>query len=219
MRLSKVNGQPTAAFTLVELLVVITILAVLAGLLVPALRQARETAKVSKCANNLRQIHGALLMYLRDSDDCLFWGAYWQDPSATETYMDRYVYGGRSTDNGYSGPQGNLFNNIVPRPLNRYVENNLNMFHCPCDTVARDVWNNTTKYGQVGNSYAFNSDLRDIRFGSISDPARTVLFTEAHQADSAPKLWHVDGKGNVCFADGHITFMALPAGPDYKWTP
>lgn len=54
---------------------------------------------------------------------------------------------------------------------------------------------------------------------TISDPARTVLFTEAHQVDFAAKLWHIDGKGNVCFADGHITFMALPAAPDYKWTP
>ena len=59
------------AFTLVELLVVITIIAVLAALLLPALRTARDRAKTSACANNCRQIGAALNAFLGDHDQWL----------------------------------------------------------------------------------------------------------------------------------------------------
>jgi len=50
-------------FTLVELLVVISILAILAGLLMPALAMAREQARQTKCLNNLRQLAMGLEIY------------------------------------------------------------------------------------------------------------------------------------------------------------
>jgi len=56
-----------AAFTLVELLVVIAVIAILAALLLPALAKAKASAKCAACKSNLRQLGIALTMYVGDN--------------------------------------------------------------------------------------------------------------------------------------------------------
>jgi prepilin-type N-terminal cleavage/methylation domain-containing protein len=69
-----------AGFTLVELLVVITIIAVLAALIFVMVGKTREKAKAIVCINNLRQIGSALAAYAADNDGVM--------PPHVEQYID-----------------------------------------------------------------------------------------------------------------------------------
>lgn len=75
-------------FTLIELLVVIAIIALLASILFPVFNQAREKARQTTCASNLKQIYLAISMYASDNDG--YFPSGWQ----YYTYSGGYPYVG-----------------------------------------------------------------------------------------------------------------------------
>jgi prepilin-type N-terminal cleavage/methylation domain-containing protein/prepilin-type processing-associated H-X9-DG protein len=108
------------AFTLVEMLVVLGLIAVLAALLLPAIANARRSALATACAGNLRQIGAAVHLYLQAVDDTL--------PDASST---------NSPDSPYS-PYAGRTDDAVPQPLrpvgellDPYLRYGLAVWKCP----------------------------------------------------------------------------------------
>ena len=99
-------------FTLVELLVVIGIIALLIGILLPALSSARKHANQAACASNLRQMGLATLMYLND------WGYY---PGARDQ-----VSGGSFA--------------VWPTRLRKYMNGSQKVFYCPAENYDLVNW-------------------------------------------------------------------------------
>lgn len=66
-------------FSLIELLITVAVIAILAGLLLPALNRAREKARALNCLSNLKQTGMAAISYAGDNEDCLLPARYCRD--------------------------------------------------------------------------------------------------------------------------------------------
>ncbi|MEL7471911.1 MAG: type II secretion system protein [Planctomycetota bacterium] len=88
-------GRPSRGFTLIELLVVIAVIALLIGILLPALGSARRAAMTTRCIANLQQFAIAGSAYAADFDDRI-WSLTWRRGHFLSEYSDL-----NSTDRTY----------------------------------------------------------------------------------------------------------------------
>jgi prepilin-type N-terminal cleavage/methylation domain-containing protein len=113
-------------FTQVELLVVISIIALLIAILLPSLKKARESAKRLKCLANTRALAQTGNTYAADDPQELVIPIGFADAQRTEAYTSYYGWGGRGgrwTDPDGNGYQSSIFGgannmNAAKRPMN-----------------------------------------------------------------------------------------------------
>lgn len=176
-----------SAFTLLELLVVVAIIAILASLLLPALSAARDKGKTAKCQNNLRQLGMAAMMY----DD------------------DFHVYPiGWPPADGFTGP---LFP-IWYRQLQPYLGRGTNVsgtgvFICPSSLQKAQPDEGRGQGLREGGFWGYlayaqneyiNGGRRDIGSRQVLDVPGTVLYADTDGWDAC---LYPDGDptANVCY--------------------
>lgn len=222
-----------AGFTLIEMLVVISIIALLIAFLLPVLQASRESARLAACASNLHQQHLGTLAYANDHQGRL--PHLWIFPGGTEidqiqfTHWTRWAYV-PEPDSG-DGPWQNL-GRLVPGGHMSEPR----AYFCPSQPFEpftfdhyNDPWPtpNTLSIaaGSVPGirlSYNFNPRMSDGVVGA-SPAQQTRRYQRAAEIDSgdvfimdlveSPQtIAHRVGGGgfNVCRGDGSVAFASDP---------
>lgn len=135
--------QYRQAFTLIELLVVIGIIAILAGMLLPALARAKRSALKAQCLNNLHQIGIAIQIYVGDNQDYLP-GTNWKKTPADPGWL----YG------AYVNPPPPVLASYAEGQLWGYLKN-VNVYWCPADVTNSPTSTWPTRANQM-STYLMN---------------------------------------------------------------
>lgn len=218
--------QEKKIFTLVELLIVIAILAILAGILLPALNKARDNARQIKCSNSLKQLSTTMSLYNSQSND---WNVPMQITDAETLWTKNAVFA------KLSGVQHNhnyreIWDKKFLCPSVNYLPGDKNW-----ETMANlggvygmTYWGATWCGASPEPANAAWQEKRATKITLVKKPSVKLLFTEVTFALSNGKAsplyirpdvhWWINGENdwaaalrhknnqaiNVAFLDGHV---------------
>lgn len=185
------------AFTLIEVLVTITIISVLVSFTAPALSDAKLRAKDIQCAQNMKQIHLAIMLYINDHDQTF--------PSFTiPAWNHQYE-------------QLTVFTNMIGQ---------LDFYRCPLSKGDVKNVGGYFYIDGGGNrqwtEYKVNDDEYQVQgrpVGYQVRPQQVVYLIDA--AEGWAPRHRYGAKSNLCFSDGHVEMLdfATYMGPERGYQP
>ncbi len=230
--MSSAGAAGPKAFTLVEILVVIAIIAILAAMLMPALTLAKGKSRRVGCLNNLKQLGLTAQLYTADNDGRL--AENFPEGVGTHSWVLGNVKMTADATNANLLRQGEFFP----------YANNISLYHCPADSsrmAGKERIRSYSMNGWIGSrrmemdsgyssARSFRTFVRETEINSAG-PAGLWLIVDEHESTiddgwflvtmddsrpfaSAPAARHEHGYG-LNFADGHAESYRLrdPGSP------
>ena len=185
-------------FTLIELLIVIAIIAILAGLLLPALNSAREKARAISCVSNFSSLGKAAMMYVHDNNE--YYALYDNSCGVVPSPDTRKFIFGNNNDNGllipYLGTQG-----YIGRIDNKGKRG---LFVCPSRTGTKGVSSYTIGFNVHFGTPGYGESYAKTKARMIRHPSRSMYLAETELAKETkvPKLTFVN--------DSYLIWVGFP---------
>ncbi len=213
--------QQRKGFTLIELLVVIAIIAILAAILFPVFAKAREKARQSSCASNLKQLGLSIMQYTQDYDETM----PGQDGNEGNSLYGNFIAYTTIPDSGsWIGQLKPYLKNseILLCPSTRGKAPNGTVAGSMCSYMA----NGMTWYQSMGS---FTKPAETI---TVSDGGATYFWARGYPGGAAwsaytpgvgwgfGRMWGYDGHSDGCnylWADGHVKWMKASAAGNDTW--
>lgn len=205
-----------SGFSLLEIIVVVTLLIVLMGLMLPFIRNTSNKAEILKCASNLRALGGKFILYAGDSQGILTMFTYLNGAGSSKPWADFLV------EYGYMDRHSDL--QLCPSEEPFKYNHRGRIYGTLPGTLPGDP------YGMAMQNYSITGN-RWIRFSAIDVPSEYWLLADSwgstfreqsyvikNSGDQALRLRH-GGKANVLFADGHVELMSKEQLKELRYNP